>query len=158
MKLPKRDVLLLCQLRKNAREPLTNMSRETRIPVSTLYDRLRHFERSSVIRKHTSLIDFSIFGYSVKAYFQLKTKPSARNKIRVYLTNHQNINNLYRVNNNCDFIAEGIFRTITECEDFVDELDERFELKSIETYYVIQEIKREGFLSNKQLLPILIKK
>jgi DNA-binding Lrp family transcriptional regulator len=155
MQLPKRDLLLLCQLRKNSREPLTTMSRETRIPVSTLYDRLRHFEESQVIKKHTSIVNFGIFGYEVRINIMVKVSPSFRKEFKTHLLNHENVNNLYKINNGFDFLIEGVFKSVQEAESFIDNIEENFEFRKLEVYYVTEEIKREGFMANKETLPIL---
>ncbi|MBU4209210.1 MAG: winged helix-turn-helix transcriptional regulator [Proteobacteria bacterium] len=36
----KTDLIIISSLRQNAREKLTEMSRKTRIPVSTIFDRI----------------------------------------------------------------------------------------------------------------------
>ena len=47
----KKDQILLSYLRKDARMPLTKMSKKTNIPVSTLFDRLKVNEG----QKHNSV-------------------------------------------------------------------------------------------------------
>lgn len=155
MKLPKRDMLLLCQLRNNSREPLTKMSKQTRIPVSTLYDRLKHFEENKLIERHTSIINFAAFGYKVRVNIMLKVSSSQRDALKKYLQNHENVNNLYKINNGFDFLFEGVFKSIEEAEEFIDNLEEQFEFKRIDVHYITSDIKREGFLSSKELISLL---
>ncbi|MDI3543817.1 MAG: hypothetical protein PWQ28_98 [Candidatus Woesearchaeota archaeon] len=155
MKLPKRDMLLLCQLRNNSREPLTKMSKQTRIPVSTLYDRLKHFEENKLIERHTSIINFAAFGYKVRVNIMLKVSSSQRDALKKYLQNHENVNNLYKINNGFDFLFEAVFKSIEEAEEFIDNLEEQFEFKRIDVHYITSDIKREGFLSSKELISLL---
>ncbi|MDI3473957.1 MAG: hypothetical protein PWR30_280 [Candidatus Woesearchaeota archaeon] len=155
MKLPKRDMLLLCQLRNNSREPLTKMSKQTRIPVSTLYDRLKHFEENKLIERHTSIINFAAFGYRVRVNVMLKVSSSQRDVLKKYLQNHENVNNLYKINNGFDFLFEGVFKSIEEAESFLDNLEEQFDFKRIDVHYITSDIKREGFLSSKELISLL---
>ncbi|MDK2907656.1 MAG: hypothetical protein PWQ87_114 [Candidatus Woesearchaeota archaeon] len=155
MKLPKRDMLLLCQLRNNSREPLTKMSKQTRIPVSTLYDRLKHFEENKLIERHTSIINFAAFGYKVRVNIMLKVSSSQRDALKKYLQNHENVNNLYKINNGFDFLFEAVFKSIEEAEEFIDNLEEQFEFKRMDVHYITSDIKREGFLSSKELISLL---
>ncbi|HOI18684.1 MAG TPA: Lrp/AsnC family transcriptional regulator [Candidatus Woesearchaeota archaeon] len=155
MKLPKKDIMLLCQLRKNSREPLTTMSRDTAIPVSTLYDRLRHFEKNNIIKKSTILLDFSFLGYEIRVTVAMKTIKESKEELLTYLKKHQNVNNLYKINNGYDFFAEGVFKSVTEAEKFIDDLETKFEFKNIDVHYIIDDLKREGFLSDKNLISIL---
>lgn len=155
MKLPKRDMLLLCQLRNNSREPLTKMSKQTRIPVSTLYDRLKHFEENKLIERHTSIINFAAFGYKVRVNIMLKVSSSQREALKKYLQNHENVNNLYKINNGFDFLFEAVFKSIEEAEEFIDNLEEQYDFKRIDVHYITSDIKREGFLSSKELMSLL---
>jgi len=54
--LPEKDLLILKHLRNNARKTLTSISKETNIPTSTVFDRLRIHEKG-IIKKYTSIID-----------------------------------------------------------------------------------------------------
>jgi DNA-binding Lrp family transcriptional regulator len=62
MKKMKRDLLILSYLRQNSRMKLTNMSKASRIPVSTLFDRIVDLESRGIIKKLTSLVKFEGFG------------------------------------------------------------------------------------------------
>ena len=53
----KKDLLLMTHFRRNSRENLTQISRLTNIPVSTIFDKLREYEKG-LIQRHTTLIDF----------------------------------------------------------------------------------------------------
>ena len=61
-----KDKIILSQLRKNARMPLTTMSRKINIPVSTIFDRLK-LNEEDLILKHTTLLNFSKLGYHTRA-------------------------------------------------------------------------------------------
>jgi len=87
----------------------------------------------------------------------VKVSPSFREKFRAHLVNHENVNNLYKINNGFDFLIEAVFQSIQDAESFIDSLEETFEFRKIDVYYITEEIKREGFLSNKETLPILYK-
>ena len=60
-----KDRQIISHLRNNARIPLTTMSKLTKIPVSTLFDRLKTNE-DDIITKHTSLLDFAKLGYNAR--------------------------------------------------------------------------------------------
>jgi DNA-binding Lrp family transcriptional regulator len=139
------DLRFISYLRKNSRQTLTEISKKTGIPISTLYDKLRTHE-GSIITKHTTLIDFSKLGFNCKAHILLKADRESRDKLGSYLKAHPSINNLYKINNGYDFLAEGIFSHVKELEDFMDELEKNFGLEEKKTHYVIEDLKREAFL------------
>ncbi len=59
----KSDLLVLSCLRKDARMKLTEMSRITRVPVSTCFDRIRALEDEEVVRRHGCLVSFEKLGF-----------------------------------------------------------------------------------------------
>ena len=112
-KLLQKDLALLHQLRANARTSLTEMSKKTRIPISTLYDRLRVNE-GSLIRKHTSLLDFEKLGYQARVHVLLKAPSAKRQSLENHLNFHESVNSLFRLANGFHFLVECIFSTISE--------------------------------------------
>jgi len=139
------DLKLIAYLRRNARQTLTEISKKTRIPISTLYDKLR-LQEKSVILKHTTLLDFAMLGFNCRANILLKSEREERDKLGSYLKVHPAINNLYKINNGFDFLAEGVFSNVKELEDFVDILEKTFPIAEKKMHYVIEDLKREEFM------------
>ncbi len=152
--LSKKELLLMTYLRQNARETLTKLSRKTNVPISTIYDKLKQYE-NDIIKKHTSLLDFNRLGYTTRATIMLKVDKEIKIDIREFLTNSRSINSIFKINNGFDFLLEGVFKEIKELEDFLDRLDEKFKIKNKQVYYIIEDIKREGFMADPTLLDIV---
>ena len=49
-------------------------------------------------------------------------------------------------------MAEFIFKTMAEMENYLDILSDSFELEKEEVFYIIDELKREQFLSKAHTL------
>jgi len=139
------DLKLIAYLRKNSRQTLTEISKRTRIPISTLYDKLKVHEHS-VILKHTTLLDFARLGFNCRANILVKASKEERDKLGSYLKAHPAVNNLYKINNGYDYLVEGIFTHVKELEDFMEELEKTFALEEKRTHYVIEDLKREEFV------------
>ncbi len=152
----KKDLLIMAELRTNARETLTKMSRKLNIPISTIYDRLK-INEGSLIKKHTSLIDFSKIGFYTRANFLIKTEQESKEALKEFLIKHHSINSVFKINNGYDFLAEGIFKHIKELEDFIELMDSKFKIERKDVYYIIEELKREAFLSDRQLVDVILK-
>lgn len=142
-----KDELLLVHLRKNARTPLTKMSRSTAIPVSTLFDRLK-WNEEHVIVKHTSLLNFSALGYNARANVTLRVDRHDKQEVQQYLISHPAINAVYRINNGYDFMIEGIFRQVKDLEEFMEELEAKFTIHDKKAFFIIEDLKREAFLTD----------
>jgi len=140
--LPEKDLLILKHLRNNARKTLTSISKETGIPTSTVFDRLRAHEKN-IIKKYTSIVDFPKLGYSIRAKIMLEAKN--KEDILKFLLTSPSTNSLYQISGRFDLLADCIFKDMKELYAFLDEL-EKFDIKK-EFHHVINEIKREDFFS-----------
>ena len=150
----KKDLLIIANLRNNARATLTMISKRTNIPISTIYDRLKNHS-GGLIKKHTTLLDFSKLGFNTRANITLKVDRKIRDDVKNFLIKHQNINSVYKINNGYDFLIEAIFKHIKDLEDFMELMEEKFKIKSKQVYYVIDEIKRENFLTDPNMIDMV---
>lgn len=143
----KQDLIVLSALRQNARLSLTKMSRTTKVPVSTIYDKLKQYERT-IIKKHTSIVDFTKLGYNTRANVLIKVGRDQREKLQEYFDKCGNVNSAYKINNGYDYLVELVFVHIKDLEDFMENLETQFSIQKQETYYVIDDLKKEEFMSN----------
>ena len=88
--LNKKDLIVMAYLRQDARMKLTRMSRLTRMPVSTIFDRMKHHE-GGLIRKNICLIDFDKIGFHTKANVMFSVAAREREKMQEYLRINQNV-------------------------------------------------------------------
>ena len=98
--------------------------------------------------KHTALIDFSALGYNTRVNMMLGVDRKAREDLKKFLKSEQKVNTVYRINNGFDFIVEGIFKNVKELQEFIETIEEKFNITKREVFYIIDDIKREDFLSN----------
>lgn len=141
------DLKLISQLRENGRQTLTEISKKTKIPISTLFDRLKAHQ-GGLILKHTTLIDFAQLGFNCRANILLKSGREEREGLMSYLKEYPAINNLYKVNNGFDLLAEAIFHNVKDMEEFIEMLEGKFKIEDKRTFYIIDELKREDFEIN----------
>jgi len=143
--LKRKDLLILSYLRSNARQRLTSISRRTHIPVTTIYDNVRRYEKRFII-KHASLIDFRKLGFNVKTNIALKVSGS-RAELLSYLQEHPNVNSLYRTDSDYDVLVELVFRESKEVDEFLQGIRGRFQLDKSMVLNVTDDLKREEFMS-----------
>jgi DNA-binding Lrp family transcriptional regulator len=125
---------------------LTTISRKTGIPVSTIFDKIRSYE-DNFVQKFTVLVDFAKLGYNVRAKIFLKVDPVQREKLKGYLIAHEQVNNIYRVNNGFDFAIDCVFVSIKEVEEFVEAVELQFALTDKHVFHIIDDIAREKVFS-----------
>lgn len=139
----KNYISLLNELRTNARESLTRLSKKTGIPISTIYDKLKEFNES-YITKHTIIVDFKKLGYALRVSFLIKAQKDEKGICKEYLMNSSIVNNLFKINSGYDFIVECVFRDLDELDNFERKLED-FNLEKVERFFILDEIKRESF-------------
>ena len=146
-----KDLQLIAYLRQNARMPLTKISKKTRIPVSTIFDRLKYNE-DEIILKHTTLLNFAKLGYHTRANITLKVEREDKEELQKFLEKQGVVNSLYRINNGYDFMIEGIFKQIKDMEEFLDNIEKKFKIQDKKSYFIIEDLKKESFLANPDLI------
>jgi len=152
--LSRKDLVVMACLRGNARQTLTDMSKRTNIPISTIYDRLK-MQEGDVIVKHTALLDFGKLGFHTRADVVIKVDREQRDSVREFLMKSLMVNSVFKINNGYDFLFEGIWRHVKDMEDFLEGLESRFNIKTRQVYYIIDDLKKEGFLSDPQTVDLL---
>lgn len=152
--LKEKELLVISSLRKNSRQSLTDMSKAIHIPISTIFDILKMHEKS-LIKKHTSLVDFSRLGFNTRAAIVIKTEKANRETLKCFLAQHPHVNSLYQTNSDYDFLIDAIFRNIKDLEKFIETIDDRFKIIEKKTYYIVDDIKGEEFFSDPNLLNII---
>lgn len=148
--LSQKELLILACFRKNARRNLTKVSREIHIPVSTIFDKLKRYE-GSLIRKYTSLLNFTELGFDVRVNLIIRADRGNKKELGEYLVKNESVNSVFRINNGYDFLIEAIFRNMKEFQGFSERLEE-FKIKGKETFYILDDLKREAFLSEPDLV------
>ena len=135
---------LLSCLRNNSREKLTNISKETGIPISTLFDLLKELQESLIL-KNTVLVDFSKLGYNTRAYIFIKVKKEQKKEVQKHLALCLGVNSAYKLNNGWDFVLETIHKNVRELDSLLDNLDSRFEIENKKIHYLLDTVSEENF-------------
>ena len=151
--LKEKELLLLSYFRSNARISLTKLSRMTKIPVSTLFDKLKYYEQKALIRKSTAIIDFRKLGYEIRNQILISAKKENKDELQRFLVKHARVNTIYRINNGYDFLIETVFKNMNEMDDFMKSL-EVFEPTQKKEFFIMEDLKREEFLSGKEEYPL----
>ena len=136
---------LLHHLRENSREKLTTISKKTKIPISTLFDLLKELQ-GTFITKSTILLDYHRLGYGARAHVFIKVSNDTREQLQKHLQCHTNVNSIHKINNRWSFVIETIHKNIRDLDKFLENIEKSFNIENKEIHYIIDEVKREGFV------------
>lgn len=143
----RKQIELVMQLRKDGRQSLTDISRKINMPVSTIFDKVRQ-SRDDLIRRFTCLIDFRRVGFNCRAQIVFRVNKADRDEMQYYLLRHPNINSVYKINNGYDFLVEAVFKELKEVDEFLEKIEDKFKVLEKKTYYIIDDLAREVFLTD----------
>ncbi len=144
--LSEKELIILSELRKNSRKSVKEISNKTKIANSTVIDKLNNLKKKKIIKKHTSLVDFSLLGYPIKVNFLIKCKENLEKKI----LDNKHINSIYKIRGEFDFLIQGIFKDMNELANFSDELD-KLNIEKKEEHHIVEDLKVEEFSFNNTL-------
>jgi len=150
--LKEKELILLGHFRQNARISLTKLSKLTKIPVSTIFDKLRYYEEKKLIKKSTAIIDFKKIGYEIRNQILISVNRDNKETLQTFLIKHPRVNTIYRINNGYDYLIETIFKNMNEMDEFI-KLLETFEIIQKKEFFIMEDLKREEFLTGKQEYP-----
>ncbi|HLC66780.1 MAG TPA: Lrp/AsnC family transcriptional regulator [Candidatus Nanoarchaeia archaeon] len=148
------DIRILTYLRTHARASLTAIAHAAGLPISTVHDRLKVIHEL-LIRQQVTLPRFPRLGYHIHCFTALRVAAADRPVLQRYLEHCPNINNLFQINNGYDYLMETYFPQLTDFEKFLNVLSEKFRMKHVQAYYVIEQLQSEQFLSTPAHLAVL---
>lgn len=141
-----KDAQIIAHLRKDGRTSLTAISKKTGLPVSTIFDRIKG---NSAITRYSALLDFREMGFGCRAIVLLRTTKDQKHELGQHLLQNPYVNSLHRINNGMDYLLEGVFKDLGHLEQFIESIEERYTLKTKEVHYLLDEMKREGFMTDE---------
>ena len=150
--LGEKDLVVLASLRENARESLTRLSRQTGVPVSTLYDKLQAFKRH-VVQRFTVLLDVRKLGFTLRTVVLVKAEPGRKDELLREVRKQIWVNMVQRVNGEYDLLVEAFFREMRDVEAFREALVTHG-AERVDVLYTVEEVLREHFFSSKELVPL----
>ncbi|MEK6960331.1 MAG: Lrp/AsnC family transcriptional regulator [Nanoarchaeota archaeon] len=140
-----KDAQIIAHMRRDGRTALTAISKKTGLPVSTIFDRIKG---CSAITRYSALLDFREIGFGCRAIVLLRTTKDKKRELGQHLLHHPYVNSLHKINNGMDYLLEGVFKDLGHIEQFIEDIEERYTLRTKEVHYLLEEMKREGFMTD----------
>ena len=72
--LTEKDMLLLEKLQANCRKSLKDFAKEVDMPMSTVHEKIKRFEKTGVIKNYRALLDEKKVGFGVTAFIMASTE------------------------------------------------------------------------------------
>ncbi|MBU1111140.1 MAG: Lrp/AsnC family transcriptional regulator [archaeon] len=137
---------IISELRKDARTSLASISHQINMPVSTVYDKINRFSKNGIIKRYIAIVDFSKLGYNYHAKLAVKVNRTHKEDLLLFLQKVSSINSLYEINGGFDFFIETVHKDIKEYIEFLEELNNKFDIVELHEYQVINDLVKENFI------------
>ena len=152
--LTNKEILLLSNLRADGRQSITKLSRKTKIPISTIYDKLKRYEEEHLIKKYTPILDFTVLGYAVRITLLVRVPPEQKTQAKEFFQKNKAVNTCYRVHTVYDFLIEALFKSLEDVQIFLDATEQGMQVTAKEVYYMLEECKKEDFFAEPEYLKL----
>lgn len=144
-----KDLALLAALRENAKQSVFQLARKTRIPPTTIHNRLKKLRSRGVIQKYTVRLDRKKMGLNVCGLVFLfventQLEPSSRKGgLARGLMRYPQVEEVFETTGSIDVIVKVHARNVEELTEFViNHLREIPGVKRTETVIALSELMR----------------
>jgi len=147
-KMKKNSKLIIQSLRKDGRKTLTQISKETGISISSIFENVRSLEKDNIIKKYVPLLNYQKLGYGIKVeiFIKLQNKEDKNNMIKK-LKFKNCVNTMHEIaGDTYDFMLDLIFKNLSELSTFIEYLEDNFAIKKKQQMIVLEQLKEEGFI------------
>jgi DNA-binding Lrp family transcriptional regulator len=131
----KKELHIICQLRADARKSLAEIARDTKIPMTTIYDAIDRLRRKGIIRQYVPIIDFGKIGFGTRIALVLKA--NRKKELLDFLSACPNVNSIMKTTGSYDFFVDAVFRDITCYESFRESIG-NMALADMKEYHLVE--------------------
>lgn len=139
----KKHLLVLNDLRVNARERLRILSEKNNIPLSTVFVIIQN-NMPRYIKRYVSILDFETAGFHGISHIVIKAGNGHYRMLKEFLKGQPFLNSIQEINNGYHFFIETIFPKQKDIQNFIESIEKRFRAKTI-VFPLLDDLKREGF-------------
>ncbi|MBI5803742.1 Lrp/AsnC family transcriptional regulator [Candidatus Pacearchaeota archaeon] len=151
MKLDKKDLKLLYELEKDARQPLTQIAKKLKTSQQVVSYRLQQLQENKVITEFYTMINFAKLGYSsYRTMIKLENiSDESHAKLIKFLESHSNVLWLVECGGKWDLIVNFLAKNPVQYNGFLSEMQRKFK-KIIQDYDLLLTI--EGIYRGRNYL------
>jgi len=115
------DRKIITTLMRNSRASNVDIAKEVGISEGTVRRRIAQLAEKKLIRRFVPIINCDAIENCIKAFIRLKVDGVRLKDVADVLKGHKRVVSLYRVNDEFNLLCEGMFRSVIELQEFIDE-------------------------------------
>lgn len=124
IKIDDTDRAILRLLMENARISLKEIAEKVYLTSPTVAARIHRMENAGIIRGYLPTIDYSMLGYTIKAFINLEVDPKDKKKFYPFIKSIPNVIECSCVTGDYSMLIEVVYRYSEELDHLVNELQQ----------------------------------
>jgi len=138
------DIILLRELRNNARIPNKVLADRAGIAPSTCLARVQRLERAGVIIGYHAELSATALGVGIQAMIAVQLEKHVRGlveSLQAHLLKEEEVLSVYQVTGKDDFLVHVAVRDTDDLHDYVLRLVDRPEISRVETHLIYEQAR-----------------
>src|SRR5271157_4153646 len=124
--LTENDMLLLEELQINCRRSLKDMAKRVKMPMSTVHEKIKRFEKAGLILGYRTLLDEKKLGFDITAFIMASTKYITGDRyfqrnLGEKVASLPHVLEVHTMQGDWDLLIKVKFKNVQELGKFVDE-------------------------------------
>ncbi|MFH1399137.1 MAG: Lrp/AsnC family transcriptional regulator [Candidatus Woesearchaeota archaeon] len=125
MKLDEKDLEILGILKQNAKLTTSQISKQTKIPITTVHNRIKKLESIGVIRNYTVVLNHQLLGKDLLVYVlvgvdqNLPGKIISQDEIAKKIKAYEEVEEANIITGDNDIIVKARFKSIAQLNNFI---------------------------------------
>ena len=136
------DYQILNELKKNARQTASDISKTIHLSVSTVIERIRKMEKSGLISSYTAIMDEQRLGNDITVLMEIGMEhPRYNEEFIKYINNDPNIIACYYLTGEFDFLVKICCRSSEHLEQIHNHIKDCAGVRLTRTHFVLRTVK-----------------
>ena len=123
MKIDDIDKNILKELAKNSRLSMSELGRRVNLSSPSVAERVRQMESFGVIKKYTTMIDYTKLGFPIQCIIEVTVKNGDYNRFKNHIESYPNLELCYRIAGRACYVLKMHFGSFSEIEDFINTIN-----------------------------------
>lgn len=137
MKIDDIDKKILKELRENSRLSMSELGRRINLSSPSVAERVRQMESFGVIKKYTTVVDYTKVGFPNQCIIEVTVKNGDYNRFKNHIESYPNLEFCYRIAGKACFVLKMHFKSFLEIEDLIDAITP---YASTVTHFIFSEV------------------
>ena len=138
----KLDYEILCELKKSARQPASEISKTIHLSISTVIERIRKMEKSGLIKSYTVITDEHKLGNDITVLMEVSMEhPRFNDGFIEHINNDPNVVACYYLTGEFDFMLKISCRSSEHLEQIHNRIKDCPGVRLTRTHYVLRTVK-----------------